>query len=141
MCTCPIQFVLLALPNILFHLEQNFFCNAKKRRTIFGNKSAKGKNFYLKITDHDCNTVYLKLMRHQCEALKNNVKCLLDPINILNSSSSYFVRSFKISVHNTVLLLMLLILFSKFTLGKNIPESVFLRMFNTISNVWVKSCL
>ncbi len=28
-------------------------------------------------------------MRHQCEALKNNVKCLLDPINILNSSSEY----------------------------------------------------
>ncbi len=27
-------------------------------------------------------------MRRQCEALKNNVKCLLDPINILNSSSS-----------------------------------------------------
>jgi hypothetical protein len=27
-------------------------------------------------------------MRRQCEALKNIVKCPLDPINILNSSSS-----------------------------------------------------
>ncbi len=55
-------------------------------------------------TYHKCNTVYLRLMRRQCEAIKNivkclksmrrqceaiknTVKCLLDPINILNSSS------------------------------------------------------
>jgi hypothetical protein len=57
-------------------------------------------------TYHKCNTVYLRVMRRQCEAIKNivkclksmrrqceaiknTVKCLLDPINILNSSSRY----------------------------------------------------
>ncbi len=62
-------------------------------------------------TYHKCNTVYLRLMRRQCEAIKNivkclksmrrqceaiknTVKCLLDPINILNSSSSIFSRLF-----------------------------------------------
>ncbi len=44
-------------------------------------------DFLLKINDQDCYTVQHKVMRRQCEALKNNVKCLLDPINILNSSS------------------------------------------------------
>jgi hypothetical protein len=50
-------------------------------------------------TYHKCNTVYLRLMRRQCEAIKNIVKCLKSMRRQCEAIKKYCKMSFRPNKH------------------------------------------